>query len=49
MVQGQSDPFGAPAAGPSRQLVTVAGNHSLRADLSAVAEAVGTWLAELRL
>lgn len=49
VIQGQSDPFGAPAAGPSRQLVTVAGNHSLRADLSAVAEAVGTWLAELRL
>jgi uncharacterized protein len=44
VVQGASDPFGMPAAGPSREVVTVAGNHSLKADLDAVAEAVRQWL-----
>ena len=33
VVQGASDPFGMPAPGPSRTVVTVAGNHSLRGDL----------------
>jgi predicted alpha/beta-hydrolase family hydrolase len=44
VVQGDSDPFGMPAAGPSREVVTVAGNHSLKADLDGVAAAVRGWL-----
>jgi predicted alpha/beta-hydrolase family hydrolase len=44
VVQGAGDPFGMPAAGPSRSVVTVAGNHSLKTDLEAVADAVRDWL-----
>ena len=44
VVQGESDPFGMPADGANRQVVTVAGNHSLKADLDAVRAAVRTWL-----
>ena len=29
VVQGASDPFGMPPAGPTREVVTVPGNHSL--------------------
>jgi predicted alpha/beta-hydrolase family hydrolase len=47
VVQGESDPFGMPAAGAHRTVVTVAGNHSLRGDLDAVGAAVGGWLAGL--
>lgn len=44
VVQGESDPFGMPASGPGRRVVTVPGNHSLKADLEAVAAAVRSWL-----
>ncbi len=44
VVQGDSDPFGMPRAGASISVVTVAGNHSLKADLEAVAAAVRDWL-----
>jgi predicted alpha/beta-hydrolase family hydrolase len=44
VVQGANDPFGMPAAGPNRTVVTVAGNHSLRSDLGAVGAAVSEWL-----
>ena len=44
VVQGESDPFGLPAPGPSRQVVTVPGNHSLKSDLDGVAAAVRQWL-----
>ncbi len=44
VVQGESDPFGRPAAGPNRTVVTVKGNHSLASDLEAVATAIGGWL-----
>lgn len=44
VVQGGSDPFGIPAASPLHRVVTVAGNHSLKSDLGAVAEAVRSWL-----
>lgn len=44
VVQGVSDPFGMPAAGESHELVTVPGDHSLKADLDAVAAAVESWL-----
>jgi len=47
VVQGESDPFGMPADGPNRRVVTVPGNHSLKADLDAVRAAVRTWLAEI--
>ena len=44
VVQGRSDPFGMPAAGPNSTLVTVEGNHSLKADLESVGAAVRDWL-----
>ena len=47
VVQGDRDPFGMPPGGRSRRVVTVAGNHSLKGDLEAVAAAVGTWLQEI--
>jgi uncharacterized protein len=43
VVQGESDPFGMPEAGPDRKVVTVKGSHSLK-DLDAVAGAVRDWL-----
>jgi predicted alpha/beta-hydrolase family hydrolase len=49
VVQGQSDPFGMPSAGPGREVVTVAGNHGLKADLDGVGAAVSEWLRGLRL
>jgi predicted alpha/beta-hydrolase family hydrolase len=48
VVQGLSDPFGMPPPGPNRTVVTVAGNHSLRADLDAVGTAITEWLAQVR-
>ena len=46
VVQGERDPFGMPpAAPPLREVVTVPGNHSLRAT-AAVRDAVAAWLAE---
>jgi uncharacterized protein len=44
VVQGDSDPFGMPAATKTATVVTVRGNHSLRADLAAVEAAVRKWL-----
>jgi predicted alpha/beta-hydrolase family hydrolase len=44
VVQGVRDPFGMPPAGPLREIVEVAGDHRLRADLPAVATAVSAWL-----
>jgi predicted alpha/beta-hydrolase family hydrolase len=46
VVQGDRDPFGMPPPGPSRQVVTVPGSHSLRST-SAIETAVGEWLARL--
>lgn len=46
VVQGTGDPFGMPPPGEGRSVVQVAGNHSLRSDLPAVAEAVRAWLGE---
>jgi len=45
VVQGERDPFGMPPPGASREVVAVPGDHSLRADLAAVAKAVQAWLA----
>ena len=47
VVQGASDPFGMPAAGPGRSIVAVPGNHSLRGDLEALGAAVRAWLRAL--
>jgi predicted alpha/beta-hydrolase family hydrolase len=47
IVQGASDPFGMPPPGPSRTVVTVAGNHSLRTDREAIRTAVGGWLSQI--
>jgi uncharacterized protein len=44
VVQGDSDPFGMPPPAPGREVATVPGNHSLKADLTAVAAAVRDWL-----
>lgn len=44
VVQGARDPFGVPPASPSRTVVQVPGDHSLRTDLEAVAAAVRDWL-----
>jgi predicted alpha/beta-hydrolase family hydrolase len=44
VVQGVRDPFGMPPPGTLRTVVQVQADHSLRTDLGAVAEAVGTWL-----
>jgi predicted alpha/beta-hydrolase family hydrolase len=44
VVQGARDPFGMPPAAANRTVVQVPGDHSLRSDLDAVAEAVRAWL-----
>jgi predicted alpha/beta-hydrolase family hydrolase len=44
VVQGTRDPFGMPTASERRTVVQVAGDHSLRADLDAVSQAVREWL-----
>ena len=44
VVQGQRDPFGRPPPAPGRELVLVAGDHSLKADLPGLAAAVTSWL-----
>jgi uncharacterized protein len=44
VIQGASDPFGMPPAGPQREVVTVPGNHSLTGDLEALRTAVGGFL-----
>jgi predicted alpha/beta-hydrolase family hydrolase len=44
VVQGERDPFGMPQPAPGRTVVSVAGDHGLKADLPAVAAAVEGWL-----
>jgi uncharacterized protein len=44
VVQGAADPFGMPPPAANREVVTVAGNHSLNTDLAAVGEAIEAWL-----
>jgi uncharacterized protein len=44
VVQGTGDPFGMPPPAANRTVVQVPGNHSLRTDLPAVADAVRAWL-----
>jgi uncharacterized protein len=47
VVQGARDRFGIPPSSPSRTVVEVPGDHSLRTDVEAVAAAAGDWLREL--
>ncbi|WP_152191845.1 alpha/beta hydrolase family protein [Georgenia satyanarayanai] len=47
VVQGERDAFGMPPEGPGRAVVVVAGDHSLKKDQPAIAEAVRTWLERL--
>ena len=47
VVQGERDPFGIPRPGPSREVVTVPGDHGLKADVEAVAAAVRAWLSSV--
>jgi predicted alpha/beta-hydrolase family hydrolase len=47
VVQGERDPFGMPPPAAHRTVVQVAGDHSLRADLPAVAAAVRAWLPDV--
>jgi len=44
VVQGEGDRFGMPPQGPTREVVQVKGDHSLRSDPQAVAAAVESWL-----
>jgi predicted alpha/beta-hydrolase family hydrolase len=44
VVQGDRDRFGMPPPGPRRTVVKVPGDHSLKADTEAVADAVAEWL-----
>jgi uncharacterized protein len=44
VVQGERDPFGMPPPAEHRTVVQVPGDHSLKADLEAVAAAVRAWL-----
>jgi predicted alpha/beta-hydrolase family hydrolase len=44
VVQGASDRFGMPQPGERRSVVVVRGDHGLKSDLPAVAEAVASWL-----
>ena len=44
VVQGEGDPFGVPEPGPSRAVVRLRGNHSLRSDMVGLKAAVEDWL-----
>jgi uncharacterized protein len=44
VVQGDRDQFGSPRGGANRTVVKVPGNHGLKTDLDAVADAVRDWL-----
>ena len=47
VVQGERDPFGMPPPSANRIVARVAGDHSLRTDLEAVAAAVQSWIEQL--
>ena len=44
VVQGDRDRFGMPPPGPNREVVVVAGDHGLKKDKDAIAEAIRNWL-----
>nr|WP_042195490.1 alpha/beta family hydrolase [Kibdelosporangium sp. MJ126-NF4]CEL22045.1 Esterase/lipase/thioesterase family active site [Kibdelosporangium sp. MJ126-NF4]CTQ92827.1 Esterase/lipase/thioesterase family active site [Kibdelosporangium sp. MJ126-NF4] len=47
VVQGEKDTFGRPEAAHHREVVLVAGDHSLKADAKAVSQTVQEWLARV--
>jgi predicted alpha/beta-hydrolase family hydrolase len=47
IIQGDGDRFGMPEASDTRSVVSVPGDHSLRKDTGAVAEAAAVWLTVL--
>ncbi|WP_410670440.1 alpha/beta family hydrolase [Amycolatopsis sp. cmx-4-68] len=47
VVQGERDPFGRPEAGPHHEIVVVAGDHNLSADLESVSRAATEWLSRV--
>jgi uncharacterized protein len=47
VVQGERDPFGMPPPAERRTVVTVAGDHGLKADRAALEAAVAAWLSSL--
>ncbi len=49
VVQGERDPFGMPPACRHREVVQIAGDHSLKADLAALQAAVAEWLTRISL
>jgi predicted alpha/beta-hydrolase family hydrolase len=49
VVQGERDPFGMPPPGRRRDVVVVAGDHGLKADLPGVRAAVAAWLPNMTL
>lgn len=44
VVQGDRDPFGQPEPAHHREVVLLAGDHSLKADVEGLGRAVGEWL-----
>jgi uncharacterized protein len=44
VVQGESDRFGMPPEGANREVVKVPGDHGLKSDPEAIADAVASWL-----
>jgi predicted alpha/beta-hydrolase family hydrolase len=47
IVQGERDPFGVPKPGHHHELVVLAGDHNLSADLEGVSRAAAEWLARV--
>jgi len=47
IVQGENDRFGMPEPAPGRDVVPVAGDHGLKKDVPAVAQAAARWLSAL--
>jgi hypothetical protein len=47
VVQGERDQFGMPPTAPSREVVRVPGDHSLRGATAHVRDAVREWLARI--
>lgn len=47
VVQGDRDPFGMPPPSRNRTVATVSGDHGLKTDVGAVADAVRAWLSDI--
>jgi predicted alpha/beta-hydrolase family hydrolase len=44
VIQGDRDPFGMPPPGPTRTVIAVPGNHSLKTSIAAIGPALSSWL-----